>query len=286
MRHHIGLIGSGISTSLSPALHTQEAVALGLDDYRYALVDLEPTGRSPEETPDVLREAVGLGYTGFNITYPCKQAVLPALDELSQAARLLGAVNTVQVTEGGLIGHNTDHSGFLSAFRRVLRGAALGTVAQTGAGGAGTAVAHALAESGVRRLVLADPDPVRAEEVAARISRAHPGCTVEPVGAVEQLADCDGLVNASPVGMEGHPGTPIEVSALHPGLWVADIVYRPAPTALLAAAERLGCRTLSGLHMLVDQAADTFRILTGTTPDRDRMRAHLESLLADRQMVS
>ncbi|MDF3304215.1 shikimate dehydrogenase [Rhodococcus sp. T2V] len=283
-RHRIRLVGAGIATSLSPALHEHEAAALGLTDYRYDLIDIAAQGIPVDGSGGTLRSAVAAGCTGFNITHPCKQAVAESLDELSDNARLLGAVNTVVVRDGRLIGHNTDHSGFLAALRRGLPDAALGRVVLAGAGGAGSAVAYALAAAGVRDLRIADLDPSRAADVCARLEAAFPQTTVTAIGldAIEaNLAHCDGVVNASPIGMVGYPGTPFDTGALHPGLWVADIVYRPLRTELVLAAIALGCAVLDGGQMLVAQAADTFALLTGVTPDPDRMRRHLGDLLAE-----
>ncbi|MEN0137192.1 MAG: shikimate dehydrogenase, partial [Rhodococcus sp. (in: high G+C Gram-positive bacteria)] len=257
-RHRIGLVGAGIATSLSPALHEHEAAALGLTGYRYDLIDLDASGVPADSAGTVVRDAVAVGYTGLNVTHPCKQAVADSLDALSDNARLLGAVNTVVVRDGRLIGHNTDHSGFLAALRRGLPDAALGRVVLAGAGGAGSAVAYALAAAGVRDLRIADLDPSRAADVCARLRAAFPQTTVTAIGldAIEaNLAHCDGVVNASPIGMVGYPGTPFDTGALHPGLWVADIVYRPLRTELVVAATALGCAVLDGGQMLVAQAA-------------------------------
>jgi shikimate dehydrogenase len=282
-RHRIGLVGAGIATSLSPALHTHEADALGLTGYRYDLIDLDVSGAPAESAGTVLRDAVAVGYTGLNVTHPCKQVVVAALDELSADARLVGAVNTVVVRDGRLVGHNTDHSGFLAALRRGLPDATLDRVVLAGAGGAGSAVAYALAAAGVRDLRIADADPARAADVCARVAAAFPSTrtTPIPVDAIAgALRSSDGVVNASPIGMVGHPGTPFDTDALHPGLWVADIVYRPLRTELISAATALGCDVLDGGQMLVAQAADTFALVTGTRPDPERMRRHLGELLA------
>ncbi|MDI9914930.1 shikimate dehydrogenase [Rhodococcus sp. IEGM 1379] len=282
--HRIGLVGAGITTSLSPALHSREAAALSLTDYSYELIDLEARNVSVEKTGELVQAAVAGGFTGLNITHPCKQVVIDALHELSDNARLLGAVNTVVVDNGRLIGHNTDHSGFLTALRRGLPDATLGRVTLAGAGGAGSAVAYALAAAGTTDLRIADVDPERAADVCARVSSAFPS-THTTVLAIDDitgnLATCDGVVNASPIGMVGHPGTPFDPAALHSALWVADIVYRPMQTELLDAAIALGCRVLDGGQMLVAQASDTFTLLTGTTADTDRMRSHLSEMLAE-----
>lgn len=156
-----------------------------------------------------------------------------------------------------------------------------------GAGGAGSAVAHALAEAGVADLVVADADATRAAQVRARVAAAHPGTTVTTIGVGEvsaTLAHCDGVVNATPIGMTGFVGSPVDPAALHPGLWAADVVYRPIGTEFLVAAADLGCPALDGGHMLVAQAADTFALLTGVAPDRERMRAHLDELLAAQRL--
>lgn len=288
--HRIGLLGSHIGTSLSPTLHEAEASALGLAGYRYELLDLETLGRAPEEAAAVLREALQQGFTGFNVTHPCKQTVIAGLDALHPDAEALGAVNTVAVKpDGRLVGHNTDHSGFLAAFRMGLPDVDLAEVVLTGAGGAGAAVAHALADAGVERLVVADVMAERASELAEQMARQHPGTRAEVVAAdraAARVATASGVVNASPVGMEGFPGLPFDVLVLRPEHWVADIVYRPVRTALLAAAAQRGCRILDGAQMLVAQAADTFALLTRTAPDRDRMRRHLHDVLAARPVLA
>ncbi|MDV6277143.1 shikimate dehydrogenase [Rhodococcus erythropolis] len=283
-RHRIGLVGAGISTSLSPALHSHEASALALVDYSYELIDLENLTVSVEKTGEVVRSAVAGGFTGLNITHPCKQVVVDALDELSDNARLLGAVNTVVVDNGRLIGHNTDHSGFLTALQRGLPDATLNRVVLAGAGGAGSAVAYALAAAGTTDLRVADVDPERTADVCSRVSSAFPATRTTAL-TIDQIADnlatCDGVVNASPIGMIGHPGTPFDPAALHSELWVADIVYRPMRTELLDAALALGCSVLDGGQMLVAQASDTFTLLTGVEADTDRMRSHLRELLSE-----
>jgi shikimate dehydrogenase len=273
-RHRVALVGADIGGSLSPALHEREAAALGLD-YTYTLLDLDrlPTGWR-------LRDAVAQGVTGFNITHPVKQTVLGQLDDLSPDARALGAVNTVSVTGGRLTGHNTDHSGFLAGLRHGLPDARLGRVVVVGAGGAGSAVAYALAGAGAA-VEIADADAARASALATRLTAAFPSREIAglPANAVaDGLTRADGVVNATPIGMTGHPGLPFDTGALTPRHWVADVVYRPLTTALLTAARAAGCRALDGGAMLVAQAATTLAVLTGATPDLSRMREHLSAL--------
>jgi shikimate dehydrogenase len=270
----VGLIGADIQTSLSPPLHEDEAARLGLR-YWYQLIDIAELGLHAADVGDLVKAAGRLGFRGLNITHPCKQEVVKYLDELSPDAADLDAVNTVVFQAGRAIGHNTDHYGFAESFRRGLPRAPIDRVLQLGAGGAGAAVAHATVRLGAAHLTIVDADADRARRLARRL-----GGPAE-AGAAERLpelvAAADGLINATPVGMEG-PGTPVDPALLRPEMWVADIVYRPLETELLAAARRRGCRTLDGGGMVVHQAVEAFRLFTGREPDADRMlrdfRAH------------
>ncbi|MGK5554435.1 shikimate dehydrogenase [Actinomadura kijaniata] len=276
-----GLIGSGIGTSLSPPLHEAEGAHHGLD-LTYDLIDV---GRrdAPADLGRLLRDAEAAGFAGLNITHPFKREVIPHLDRLSPQAAAIGAVNTVVFDGGSRIGHNTDAVGFTEAFRVGLPGAPTRHVLQLGAGGAGAACAHAQLSHGTGRLTVADPDARRrAELVAALAARFGPGRVTgaSPDGLGEAVASADGVVNASPVGMRAHPGTPMPVDLLRPGLWLVDIVYMPLDTPLLRAARSRGVRTVGGAAMCVFQAAAAFELITGRTPDTDRMLGHLRNLLA------
>lgn len=278
--HRIGLIGAGIDGSLSPTLHQTEASALGLSDYSYELLDIDVLDRSPEDAAGVLRDALANGYTGFNVTHPCKQTVMAGLDEITEHAAAIGAVNTVVLRQGRTVGHNTDETGFHTALRTGLPGAAMGTVVLCGAGGAGAAVGYALVRAGARQLLIADTDVDRATALADRLGRSGVAVGgIAPTDLPGVLPDADGVVNASPIGMDGHPGTPFATDLLHPHLWVADVVYRPVRTELLAAAQSAGCRTLDGAQMLIAQAVDSFALVTGIDPDPARMRRHLAEVL-------
>jgi len=275
----VGLIGAGISGSLSPAMHEEEGSKLGLH-YVYRRIDLEALKLDISALPDLLIAAERMGYNGLNITYPCKQAVIPLLDELSDDARALGAVNTVLFKDGKRIGHNTDWSGFARAFQRGLPDVSLERVVQLGAGGAGAAVAHAALAMGAQTLTLFDVDPARAESLAAELQKRFADRTVTAGTSLgETLATANGLIHATPTGMAKLPGLPLPAELLHRDLWVADIVYFPIRTALLQAAEALGCRTLSGGGMAVYQAVDAMRIFTGLEPDAERVYTHFQSLL-------
>jgi len=273
-----GLIGKGIQASLTPAMHMQEGKAQGFP-YVYRLVDLSVLGLGVEALPELLTAAQRMGFCGLNITFPCKQAIIPHLDELSEEARALGAVNTVVLKNGTRVGHNTDCSGYGEAFRRHMADARKDRVVQMGAGGAAAAVAFALLSSGVRHLTIFDIEPERAHALAAKMS-THFGAGRAAAGTdlVEAVKAADGLVNTTPVGMEKLPGMPVPAEVLRPDLWVSEIIYFPLVTELLRRARALGARTLDGGGMAVFQAAAAFRLFTGIEPDSARMLAHFDEL--------
>ncbi|XVQ15802.1 shikimate dehydrogenase [Spirillospora sp. CA-255316] len=278
--HLIGLIGSGIATSLSPALHEREAAHHGLR-YLYTIIDLDNLTPGTTDPGELIHAARRLGYTGLNITHPWKQTVIPHLDRLSPDAARLGAVNTITFN-GTTTGHNTDWTGFAHAFARGLPDAPTQHIVQLGAGGAGAAIAHALLTLGADHLTIIDTHPTGAHTLTTALRHhfgPHRAHTATPADLPTTLQTADGLINTTPIGMTAHPGTPLPTDLLHPRLWVADIVYRPLHTPLLQHAHQLGCRTLNGGGMVVHQAAHAFHLFTGLQPDPDRMLAHLSTLV-------
>lgn len=284
----LGLLGEGVRPSLTPPMHEQEGAAHHLR-LVYRPIDLTELNLPASDVGRLLQNGVELGFDAFNITHPCKRVVLEYLDDVDPAAQRLGACNTVLVRAGKLVGYNTDRSGFASALDVELPDADLRDVVLLGAGGAGSAVADALVGAGVSRLSIIDPEPDRAEALTDQLYAAAPtGHKLEirvgaPEHSVQWVSQATGLVNASPVGMFSHPGMPVEPDALHSELWVADIVYRPAETALIKAAGSLRCTVMPGKAMAVGQAADTFQLVTGLQPDRDRMRGHLDALIDEEE---
>ena len=267
----LGLVGAGIAASRSPAMHECEGQAQGLR-LAYQLLNLDAARLGAAGLSAVLNAAELLGFAGLNITHPCKQAVIPLLDELSPAARVLGAVNTVVFADGVRHGHNTDWSGFLEAFRRGLPDAQVGRVLQLGAGGAGAAVAHALLTLGAGTLMIHDIEPDRCAQLCGElVQRFGPASAIASDTLDLSAANADGVVNCTPVGMAAHPGLPLPPRLLRPAMWVADIVYFPLETELLRCARALGCRTLDGGGMAVLQAADAFALFTGRSADTERM---------------
>lgn len=274
----VGLIGAGIQSSLSPAMHEREGEAQGLR-YSYRLIDLDVLALTPAALPDLLTSAEREGFAGLNITFPCKRAVIEWLDELSPDAREIGAVNTVLFAGGRRIGHNTDWFGFAESFRRALPDARCERVALLGAGGAGAAVAHALLGIHTRELAVVDTEVGRARDLADALCRRFgAGRAIAMADPPAAMRGADGMVNATPVGMAKFPGLPLPAELLSPKLWVSEIVYFPLQTQLLTEAKARGCRTMSGAGMAVFQAAEAFRLFSGVTADAERMLAHFAEL--------
>jgi shikimate dehydrogenase len=277
----VGLIGSGIGPSLSPALHMREATELGLH-YRYVRLDLDALRLPPEAIGDLVLQARVAGFRGLNVTHPCKQLVIPHLDALDPAAAAIGAVNTVVFDGGCAIGHNTDWTGFRDGLRDGLPDARLDHVVLIGAGGAGAAASHALLSVGAGRVDILDVDASRARRLAAALADhfgAGRATGIDMSELAPRVEAADGLVHATPMGMSEHPGLPVPAELLRAELWVAEIVYRPLDTELLRAARAAGCATLDGSRMAVHQAAESFRLFTGLEADADRMRQHLTELV-------
>ncbi|HOB92932.1 MAG TPA: shikimate dehydrogenase [Aquabacterium sp.] len=278
----LGLIGAGIQQSLTPAMQETEAAAQGLRAH-YQLIDLDKAGVGVEALPGLIQAAKVMGYAGLNITYPCKQAVIPLLDGLSDEARAMGAVNTVVFRDGRAIGHNTDGSGWAWGFTRALPGADLSRVVLLGTGGAGSAIAHAVLRLGAKALALVDTDGGRAQALADSLNALYgAGRVTAGTDAAAVVPQATGLIHATPTGMAKLPGLPLDANLLRPGLWVAEVVYFPLETALLKAARAAGCPVSDGGGMAVGQAVGAFELFTGRSADEGRMRAHFLQMVAAR----
>ncbi|MEQ9813705.1 MAG: shikimate dehydrogenase [Azospirillaceae bacterium] len=276
---NVGLVGRGIAASRSPVMHELEGRRLGLD-YAYHRIDFDALELDDGMLPAVLSCLAELGFVGVNVTHPFKQAALAQLHRLGPSARAIGAVNTVVFDAEAWTGHNTDSWGFAESLRTGLRGARLGSVVLVGAGGAGLAVARALVDLGCGRLAVADRARERAQRLVDSLGGGIAAQAVDPADLPDRLAQADGLVNATPVGMIGHPGLPVPGAAIGPPLWVADIVYFPEETELVRLAERRGCRTLRGTGMAINQAVKAFELFTGRKPDPASMARHFRQAAA------
>jgi len=273
----LGLIGSPIQSSAAPAIHEAAAQALGLRAH-YRLIDVAGADR------DTLRAMLDgvrlLGFSGVNVTFPYKEAVLPLLDALAPAAAAIGTVNTVVVRDGKLTGHNTDSTGFAAAFRAVFGGPGDAPVALIGAGGVGRAIAFATAEVGVRELRLLDRDGAKAAALAERLAGRVPVRICDNVA--QALDGAGGLINATPIGMLPNTESPVPPALIHAGLWVADAVYTPLWTPLLRTARERGARVMTGRELCIFQAVDAFRLFTGLEPAREVIAAAFDAVIARR----
>lgn len=272
----VGLVGRGIQLSRTPAMHEAEGQCHNLSYiYRLLDTDLAPNGLrgQPTNLQGIVSFAEFFGFNGLNITFPYKQEIISFLDDMSEAASVLQSVNTVVLRSGRRIGHNTDMWGFQQSFLSELANAPKESVLLLGAGGAGAAVAHALLDSGVQKLLISDIVESRAAVLAKRLNFHFGKDRASVVSDIAQSAiSADGIVNATPVGMAKMPGLPIDPELLRPSCWVADIIYFPIETQLLAEARKRGCRTMSGEGMAIHQAARAFELFTGKVPNIDRMR--------------
>jgi shikimate dehydrogenase len=276
-----GLIGRDILVSRSPWLHENEAEAQGVR-LTYALFDFTFREWNDDELPKLLDAAERAGFAGLNVTFPFKQAVIAYLDELSDGARRIGAVNTVAFVKGKRVGYNTDVTGFAESFTQGLPDVATDCVLQIGAGGAGSATAQALLESGVKKLILRDTDAVRlsglVEKLQGYFGQERVAASDDIVAAMKSA---DGLVNATPIGMAKLPGVPLPAELIEQRHWVADIVYFPLETELLRESKRRGCQILNGSGMAIHQAAGAFEIFTGLRADHNRMQRSFIAFVSD-----
>lgn len=271
-----GLIGAPIAHSASPAMHERAAEALGLRGH-YQLIEV--AGADAAGLAMMLEGVRRLGFAGVNVTFPYKEAVVPLLDELAPAAATMAAVNTVVARDGRLMGHNTDTTGFARAVAPLLAPSG-NAVAVIGTGGVGKAIAFALASLKVTDLRIFDSEPARAEKLAALLAR-HGGARVA-TSVEDALRGATGLVNGTPVGMLPNRDTPVPTSLLRENLWVADAVYSPLITPLLAAAQAKGARIMTGRELAIYQAADAFELFTGLAPSTEVMGEAFDEVMAAR----
>lgn len=272
-----GLIGAPIANSASPAMHEQAAEALGAHCH-YQLIEVAGAGR--DELHLLLDGVRRLGFAGVNVTFPYKEAVVSLLDELSPGARAIGAVNTVVVRDGRLIGHNTDTTGFARAIGELVRDPAQNRVAVIGAGGVGKAIGFALAATGVREIRIFDMDRAKADQLAAQLASQGEAKAVDCVE--DAVRGATGVVNGSPVGMLPNRGMPVSEALLHKDLWVTDAVYTPLWTPLLNAAKARGAEVMTGRELAIYQAADAFELFTGLKPSAVEMGNAFDAVMAKR----
>jgi len=260
----VGLIGWPINHSLSPAMHNAAFAELGLD-WTYLLI---PT--QPDQLTQALKKLLVEDFVGSNVTMPHKRAVIPHLDDLSEAARLIGAVNTVHIQDGKFYGENTDAIGFLNALQEAGHDPKGMRVAMLGAGGAARAALFSLLQAGVGRVTVINRTVERAAALVDDLAKIFSAASLSfaPRNS-ETLAALDGqvdlVVNSTSLGMLPRSDTspwPAEV-VIPTGAIFYDIVYYPVQTLFLRRAQEAGQKTVSGVGMVVHQGAAAFEMWTG-----------------------
>lgn len=267
----LGLVGSGIARSQAPRLHEVAAALCGVH-LTYRLFDLGEEETVPFEQK--IRDLADQGLRGVNVTHPFKQRAAAMVAIPDAGTKNIGAVNTIRFTDS--TGHNTDYSGFMKAFRSHFGTSRPGSVLMAGAGGAGRAVAFALAtiDPGVR-LRIVDIDLGKAQGLASELQDLDVDCTAHPTTEEEALAEADGLVNCTPLGMHQYPGSALPDSLVGGQRWAFDAVYTPIDTPFLKRARTQGLDVLTGYELFFYQGVDAFEIFTGIAVDQQALRAGL-----------
>lgn len=270
------LFGQPVAGNPTQFMMERAFAAAGLD-WRYLTLEIPP-----ERLGDAVLGARAMGFRGGNVTMPHKVTVIEFLDELTEAAGLMQAVNCIKNHEGRLTGENTDGKGFLQSLR-TLADPAGKKVAVLGAGGAARAIAVELALAGAAEITVVNRTADRGRQLAdlLRDKTATSANLVESTGDFAVPAEAEVLINATSLGLfDRDARVPVKLDSLRPGLVVADVIFNPTDTRLLREARDHGCATLDGLGMLVNQAAIAFQLWTGMEPDAALMREALEEFLS------
>lgn len=261
----------------NPTVQIMEAAyAAGNLDFRYINCDVKPEGLA-----DAIAGAVAMGWRGFNCSLPHKVAVIPLIDGLAESASIIGAVNTVVNDDGRLTGENTDGQGFLASLREV-KDPKDTRIVIFGAGGAARAIAVECALAGARAITIVNRSPERGQELAALVdSRTPADCDYRPwTSRFDVPADADVVINATSIGFGAGSTETLDVDtdSLQPHMVVADVMANPPMTVWLTAAESRGCTILTGLGMLVNQAAINGKLWTGVDLDKAVMHRELSAI--------
>ena len=262
------LLGSPVAHSISPLMHNEAFQLLNLN-YTYLCFDV-----NEETLPAAVDGLKACGIRGFNLTMPNKNQIVKLLDELSPAARLIGAVNTVVNDKGYLVGYNTDGVGYMQAVRDAGYDITGKTITIMGAGGAATAICAQAALDGVEKIHIFARETSRfwerTQKLVENINSTLPCKAVlhenKDTGALARaISESTLLLNATSVGMAPDTNSTIiqDTSLYHPDLIVSDVIYNPRETRFLREAREAGCRTFNGMYMLLYQGAEAFRLWTG-----------------------
>ncbi len=281
MEKYLGVIGDPIHHSLSPLMHNR---ALEKQELEYIYL---PFRVVVKDLAEGIKGLKALQFVGVNVTIPHKVAIISHLDEISKEADLIGAVNTIHLKDGNLIGYNTDGIGFLRSLKEeggVEPGGA--KILILGAGGASRAVVIQLGLAGAEEIVIANRTFIKGEMLAKECNQKikntiYRAISFEPQVLKQEVESAEIIINATPIGMASvdEKELPFEVDWFKPSHLVADLVYRPLETPFLKIAKKAGARTLSGVGMLVYQGAEAYKIWTGKEPPIEVMREAVLSVL-------
>lgn len=279
----VGLLGTPLKQTFSPQMHNETFVKLNLD-YFYFPIEVDNS-----KLKEVVTGIRNMNFAGFNVTKPNKIAIMEYLDELDELAEKIGSVNTVVIKDGKLKGYNTDGEGFTRALlKQTNLDLSTSTCLIFGAGGASRAVSSTLAFKGIKKLYIVDKfDEVSlslVNDINSKISPCAQHVAYNNGKYAKYLAESNVVVNASGVGMYPYFGqTPIEQKCLRKELFVADLTYNPAKTQFLIEAEEVGCQTMNGIGMVINQGAKAFSLWTGVHEPVELMTETISKIVAGMQ---
>jgi shikimate dehydrogenase len=270
----LGLIGDNIDRSQSPRLHEACGALAGIP-VSYARLIPPAMGLTFDE---VFTKAQEDGFDGINVTYPYKERVTGLVTVDDPAVRAIGAVNTVLFTGTGPKGFNTDHSGFIRAYRAGRGDAGPGVVCLIGAGGVGKAVAFALLALDAEKIICVDLDRSKAQALADALIGTGTSTRIEVSdAAIDAAHAADGIINCTPLGMVNIGGTPLPQAAMHDASWAFDAVYTPVDTQFLQDARRAAKTVISGYELFFAQGLDAWTLFSGQPADPAALRAKLQA---------
>lgn len=268
----LGLIGDNIATSQAPRLHP----LAGLQNDRAVTYRRLVPAEEGKSFDQLFADIAQSGYRGFNVTYPYKEQVITKVIVKDKLVKGIGAINTVVFDTKGPHGFNTDYSGFIRAYRRMRGIVRPGPVLMIGAGGVGKAVAFGLIALGLEEIRLADIDILKADALATALRLVNPHLRVVTGRDASALSQrVSGVVNCTPIGMDGHPGTPLDRQHMAGAEWAFDAVYTPVHTVFLGDAGKEELQTISGNELFIGQGLDAWQIFTGLPLDEQRLRDDL-----------
>jgi shikimate dehydrogenase len=271
MTLRLGLIGGNITQTRSPALHVACGLSIGLN-VTYDLLIPQEQGL---DLPAMLARCERSGFAGVNVTYPFKEAAIQLAEAGDTIVSDMGSSNTICFAANGPHAFNTDYTGFIAAFRARFGKADPGRTLVLGAGGVGRAVVFALAAIGASEIRLFDTDDFKTDALMAAVRHAFPHCSASKAYEPELLIldECDGVVNCTPLGMAGRPGSPLPANTHGKLRWAFDAVYTPEHTLFREQTSRLGAQFLPGWELYFHQGIHAFELFSGIAPDVEWVRA-------------